>query len=174
MRQTRKMVIAAAAAVGAVAGGAVAIANVPVAATANEAPKPAVASQTPGDPSAAATVDPAATGDEAATRAALEKQIAKAERTLERLAVSSPTAAATVDVTVPVISGGRTTAGTSDTGGNAASGSCGASSAWPRMPRTICARRSPASGCDLKPSRRCQTSQQCSETPPPRSVRSIA
>ena len=42
MRQTRKMIVAAAAAVGAVAGGAVAIANMPVAATASGSPQVAV------------------------------------------------------------------------------------------------------------------------------------
>ena len=86
MKQTKKMVVAAAAAVGAVAGGVVALANVPVGAAPEPTAQAVVASSMP-SPS-----DPA----EAAERARLEEEIAKAQRKLDRLASASPTAAAVV------------------------------------------------------------------------------
>ena len=74
MKQTRRMIIAAAAVVGTVAGGAIAIANVPVSASPTSEPKSVVA----GDAiSASASTDP--------ERAKLEEQIAQAELTLARM-----------------------------------------------------------------------------------------
>ena len=74
MKQTKKMVVAAAAAVGAVAGGIAALANVPVGAAPEPSAQSVVASSMP-SPS-----DPA----DAAERARLEEEIAKAQRTLDR------------------------------------------------------------------------------------------
>lgn len=71
MKQTRRMIIAAAAVVGAVAGGALAIANVPVSASQTSESKPVVAGEAI---LASASTDP--------ERAKLEEQIAKAQLTL--------------------------------------------------------------------------------------------
>ena len=103
MKQTKKMVVAAAAAVGAVAGGVVALANVPVGAAPEPTAQAVVASSMP-SPS-----DPA----EAAERARLEEEIAKAQRTLDRLASASPTAATVVasGETVTVQGAGSNTGG---------------------------------------------------------------
>lgn len=113
MKQTKKTVVAAAAAVGAVAGGVIALANVPVGAAPEPTAQAVVASSMP-SPS-----DPA----EAAERARLEEEIAKAQRKLDRLASGSPTAAAVVasDETVAVQGAGSNTGG-GNAGGPSAAG----------------------------------------------------
>ena len=122
MKQTKKMVVAAAAAVGAVAGGVVALANVPVGAAPEPTAQAVVASSMP-SPS-----DPA----EAAERARLEKEIAKAQRKLDRLASASPTAAA-------VVASGETVtvqgAGSNTGGGNAGGGNTGGDTASTPAPQ---------------------------------------
>lgn len=122
MKQTKKMVVAAAAAVGAVAGGVVALANVPVGAAPEPTAQAVVASSMP-SPS-----DPA----EAAERARLEEEIAKAQRKLDRLALASPTAAA-------VVASGETVtvqgAGSNTGGGNAGGGNTGGDTASTPAPQ---------------------------------------
>lgn len=122
MKQTKKMVVAAAAAVGAVAGGVVALANVPVGAAPEPTAQAVVASSMP-SPS-----DPA----EAAERARLEEEIAKAQRKLDRLASASPTAAA-------VVASGETVtvqgAGSNTGGGNAGGGNTGGDTASTPAPQ---------------------------------------
>jgi len=109
MKQTRKMVVAAAAAVGAVAGGAIALANVPVGAAPAPTNQTVVASSTP------SPVDP----DEAAERARLEEEIATSQRVLDRLASASPTAAAAVaNGDTVTVQGGGASSGTNSSGAN--------------------------------------------------------
>lgn len=128
MKQTKKMVVAAAAAVGAVAGGVVALANVPVGAAPEPTAQAVVASSMP-SPS-----DPA----EAAERARLEEEIAKAQRTLDRLASASPTAAAVVasgeTVTVQG-AGSHAGAGSNTGGGNTVGGNAGGATASDPAPQ---------------------------------------
>lgn len=128
MKQTKKMVVAAAAAVGAVAGGVVALANVPVGAAPEPTAQAVVASSMP-SPS-----DPA----EAAERARLEEEIAKAQRTLDRLASASPTAAAVVasGETVTVQGAGSNAgAGSNTGGGNTVGGNAGGATASDPAPQ---------------------------------------
>jgi hypothetical protein len=111
MKQTKKMVVAAAAAVGAVAGGVVALANVPVGAAPEPTAQTVVASSMP------SPMDPEA----AAERARLEEDIAKAQRTLDRLASSSPTAAAVVASGETAVVQGAGTQGNTGSGADTAS-----------------------------------------------------